>query len=689
MKKLAFLLLFLLIPFSADALEISLSSSSVALGDVIEVQVEGAQEDRFCYTLTMGNKEVFSGEEVACDKGIVHPRKEGNYTLTVKSGGEEATAGFTVAKNVQVNPQQAAVPETEGSIFTEGRIGTVFMQGDLCTVKVFAPGPWTAHTNDDFILLADTCGRNGDVLSFSVAPTEEDRQGTVFIRCGGDTLPLTVRQVAALQETAEEELSFSQERQFIYVQDQAFFVTELNGEEAEIAVSATGEWDAFSDDDFLSFTVTDEGLSLYADENDTPYARQGTVTLRCGNAWAYVFVNQPGVPMGPDVLEARLSMDTAILWQDGVLAEVVTDHDTRQLVVSANGGEEVFSAKMWAKETEEGLFFQVDVPVTKTGEQMILFTAENDQGSGKKQKAHVNVLPEPAAFGEYKAVFTKVGSRCDVMLLTTAATESVDLLDADKQVLATFSRQDADIAFAGEGAQKERYIQWTMTVPDGAEPAFAAIENVRVPVEKRTVLTPADITLYSQTDGWWRDKKYSVSDLETSGCAVFSLSHALQLLGYTGDEIAPERLAKTYAMALMKDGSGTMNSTLVGRAGNDFGFKTRYELYENPNTIRDKAAQGAVFTFSVVSGHIACVADVTEDGEKCLIIDSAPSATFERKKDEPVYYLGEDGQYHVANTPADIPGIQYCIETDSYGCAVYYLDMAYVARRGVRLIQPR
>ncbi|MBR6809827.1 MAG: BACON domain-containing protein, partial [Clostridia bacterium] len=495
MKKLAFLLLFLLIPFSADALEISLSSSSVALGDVIEVQVEGAQEDRFCYTLTMGNKEVFSGEEVACDKGIVHPRKEGNYTLTVKSGGEEATAGFTVAKNVHVNPQQAAVPEAGGSIFTEGRIGTVFMQGDMCTVKVFAPGPWTAHTNDDFILLADTCGRNGDVLSFSVAPTEEDRQGTVFIRCGGDTLPLTVRQVAALQETAEEELSFSQERQFIFVQDQAFFVTELNGEEAEIAVSATGEWDAFSDDDFialwdtcgrngdvlsfsvapteedrqgtvfircggdtlpltvrqvaalqetaeeelsfsqerqfiyvqdqaffvtelngeeaeiavsatgewdafseddfLSFTMTDEGLSLYADENDTPYARQGTVTLQCGNAWAYVFVNQPGVPMGPDVLEAQLSMDTAILWQDGIEAHVRASGNTKQLVVSADGVEEVYAAGEWAKETEEGLFFQVNVPVTKTGEQMILFTAENDQGSGKKQKAHVNVLPEP------------------------------------------------------------------------------------------------------------------------------------------------------------------------------------------------------------------------------------------------------------------------------------------------------
>lgn len=688
MKKLAVLLVFLLLPFSACALEISLSSSAVALGEPVLVQVEDAEESTFRYLLKKGNKEVFSGEETACPEGVLHPRQEGSYTLTVKSGKEEASVSFTVSQNTPVHAEGAKAPAAEDTMFVQGKTGTVFMQGDVRTLQVFAPGPWTARTNDDFIVLQDTCGRNGDALSFSVAPTEENRQGTVFIQCGGDTLPLTVRQMAKMQETAEEELSFSQERQFIFVEEKPFLVTELNGEEAQIAVSATGEWDAFSDDDFLSFTVTDEGLSLYADENDTPFARQGTVTLVCGNEQAYVFVTQPCVKAGPDVLEAQLSMDTAFLW-DGVQADVLTDRDTRQLVVSANGWEEIFSAEEWAKETEEGLFFQVDVPVTKTGEQMILFTAENDRGSGKKQTAHVNVLPEPAAFGAEKAVFTQVGSRRDVTLVTTAATETVELCDENRQVLASFTPQQADIAFAGEGAEKERFIRWTVKVPEGMEPAFAAIGNVRVPVEKRTVLTPQDISLYSQTDGWWRDKKYSVSELETSGCAVFSLSHALQLLGYTGEEIAPERLAKTYAMALMKDGSGTMNSTLVGRAGNDFGFKTRYELYENPQTIRDKAAQGAVFTFSVVSGHIACVADVTEDGKMCLIIDSAPSATFERKKDEPVYFIGEDGAFHVAASVAELPGIEYCIETNSYGCGVYYLEMDYVARRGVRLIQPR
>ena len=93
-----------------------------------------------------------------------------------------------------------------------------------------------------------------------------------------------------------------------------------------------------------------------------------------------------------------------------------------------------------------------------------------------------------------------------------------------------------------------------------------------------------------------------------------------------------------------------------------------------------------MFTFSVVNGHIACVADV--EGDKCLIIDSAPSATFERKGETPVYVQDENGGFVPVETPAEIGGVEYCMETGSYGSAVYYLDLSYVARRGVRLIQP-
>lgn len=687
MKKLMLMLAFFLLPFSADALEVHISPDAIALGDVVQVQVEGAEEDVLLCTLTNGRKEVFAGERAGFEQGVLHPREEGHYTLTVTCGGEEATASFTVARTLLSSGGETA--PAESGLFLEGRVGTVYAQGGLRTVKVLAPGPWTAETEDAFITLYDTCGRSGDALTFLVAPTGEARYGEITLRSGGDVWPLAIRQVAKLPDTVEEELSLTEESHTVLVEGQPFVIREMNGEEMDFAVTASGEWTAATDDAFLSFTQTDDGLSLYADENDTPYARQGSVVLLCGNAVASIYINQPPAPAGADVLSVSVEAENAVAWQDSVKARVLTSSDAQSLTLSMAGHEETFPADGWAKETEEGLVWQVEAPLRRPGKQMLLFAAESKTGSGKKQTAFLQVTEEEAAFETEEAVFTRVGSRCDLAFVTTACAEEVELTDENGRPMAAFARQDAAVQWAGTGAERERYIRWTLPLKADAAPAFVAMGEKRIPVRVRTLLTPSDIALHSQTDGWWRDKKYSISNLETSGCAVFSLSHALQLLGYTGPEIAPENLAKTYAVALMKDGSGTMNSSLVGRAGNDFGFKTRYELYENPVTIRKKAGEGAVFTFSVVNGHIACVAGVTEDGEKCLIIDSAPSATFERKGEEKVYYVGEDGLFYEAAAPGEIPGTVYCMETDSYGCAVYYMDMKYVARRGVRLIQPR
>lgn len=688
MKKLFFMLIVLLLPFSALALEAEVSSAVVALGDAVQVTVTGAEGNLCSYRLLLGNKEVFSGESVPCHQGILHPRQEGNYTLIVSCGEEEADVSFTVSQKVHLS--ETGVALTEGSISVEGKQSTVFMQGDMRTLTVFAPGPWTAQTHDDFITLFDTCGRSGDRLTFSVKETEENRQGVIFIKSGADTLPLDIRQVARLQETVEEELSLTEETSHIFVEGHPFLMMELNGEETDVIVSASGEWNAVSADDFLSFTQTDEGLSLYADENDTPYARQGSIALSCGNEQAHIYVLQPPMVQGARVESVQLNMEEATAWQDTLLARVETSLDAEKLVLSMDGLEETYPAQAYALKADDMLLWQVDIPIRSAGEKTLLFAAEDQDGnSDQKQLASLSVKQEKAALVPGTAVLTSVGSRHSLSFVTTASAKNAVVLDGQGQEMASFSASDGKIAFAGEGAEKERYTQWTLEIGKDMQPAFLQVGDSREQVQMRTVLTPRDIALYSQTDGWWRDKKYSISELETSGCAVFSLAHALQLLGYTGEEITPEKLAKTYAVALMKDGSGTMNSSLVGRAGDDFGFRTRYELYENKNTIRDKAAEGAVFTFSVVNGHIACVAGISEDGEKCLIIDSAPSATFERKGDEPVYFLGTDGQYHTAATPADIPGTAYCIETNSYGCAVYYMEMDYVARRGVRLIQPR
>ena len=104
--------------------------------------------------------------------------------------------------------------------------------------------------------------------------------------------------------------------------------------------------------------------------------------------------------------------------------------------------------------------------------------------------------------------------------------------------------------------------------------------------------------------------------------------------------------------------------------------------------MRGKRQDGAVFSFAVVNGHIAMIADVSADGSMVKVIDSAPSATWERIGEHRLY-IEKDGSFVPVEDLADIPGIRFYPETDAFGGAVYWLESDYAARRGVRLIQPR
>ena len=215
----------------------------------------------------------------------------------------------------------------------------------------------------------------------------------------------------------------------------------------------------------------------------------------------------------------------------------------------------------------------------------------------------------------------------------------------------------------------------------GAPRPFEAASPFPVPPEEENFI------LYSQCSGYWKDKKYRTSTLEHSGCAVFSLAHALQHLGYSGNDIRPEILAQTYAFALVS--GGTMNDLLVGHAGDDFGFKTRYELYKDLPTIRSRMDQGAVYSFGVVTGHIAMIIEKNDSGNMFRVVDSAPSATWERIKNASLYLQQPDGSFRAIQSLTEIPGIRYYIETESFGGATYWLEDQYIVKRGVRLIQPR
>jgi hypothetical protein len=131
-----------------------------------------------------------------------------------------------------------------------------------------------------------------------------------------------------------------------------------------------------------------------------------------------------------------------------------------------------------------------------------------------------------------------------------------------------------------------------------------------------------------------------------------------------------------------------LNSTLIGRAGKNFGFKTQQELIKSKNAILNKFGEGAVFSFAIVKGHIALAAAADEKEEMVLIYDSAPSVTLERLQRGKMYLRDENGSYQEIKDLSLVPESKYYFVTDSFNGMCYYMDLDYVAKRGVRLIQP-
>ena len=192
--------------------------------------------------------------------------------------------------------------------------------------------------------------------------------------------------------------------------------------------------------------------------------------------------------------------------------------------------------------------------------------------------------------------------------------------------------------------------------------------------------------VYSQKDGWWKKKSYGSSTLEIAGCGIFTLSHAVQRLGYSGEDVLPEAFGKTYDFCLVE--GGTANERLLTNAGKVYDFITQDELEESEEGIAACLRRGDYFNFSIVKGHIALADQLSDDGSKVHIVDSAPSATFERIKNGSIYLQEEDGSFREITSPSQLPGARYFFETRFYGGAEYWLDLSYCAKRGMRLIRP-
>ena len=292
-------------------------------------------------------------------------------------------------------------------------------------------------------------------------------------------------------------------------------------------------------------------------------------------------------------------------------------------------------------------------------------------------EVRITFTPENPKMGEYVDVTVtpdREGAKTVRYSLSTGS-GSVFKGEDDKHFTASFRPRE------------EATYTLSVTVVYGKKDEETA--SVTIPVSGKAPDQAGRDVLYSQKDGWWHNKVYSKThkrSVEKAGCAIFTLSHALQRMGFEGEELQPDKLATRYSRMYIAN-RGTDNERLLATAGEDFGFETHQDLIESPKELVTWFRRGCYFSFMIVNGHIALADGLSEDGTKVHIVDSAPGATYERIKNGVIYYMKEDGTFEEAATPEAIPGCRYFFETQEYGGLEYWLDISYCAKQGMRPIR--
>ncbi len=293
-------------------------------------------------------------------------------------------------------------------------------------------------------------------------------------------------------------------------------------------------------------------------------------------------------------------------------------------------------------------------------------------GSRALGEVSVTLSPETARKGDVVRVEVQAGENAESVTYELS-------VDGEK----VFSGKEDEHFSAAFRPRREGNYTLHVTVRRGKKETEEASASILIRGEAEVQAGPE--VIYSQKDGWWKDKAYSKNELQKAGCAIFTLSHALQRMGWTGEDVLPENLAVTYRSCYTQ--GGTANARLITRASEVYGYSTRSELLEDQKSISSALKDGDMFSFSIVIGHIALVSGLDESGTKVRVVDSAPGATFERIKKGSIYYL-QEGKFIEAASPEELPGAVYYLETATWGGMEYYMDLSYVARRGVRLIRP-
>ncbi|MBR4502666.1 MAG: BACON domain-containing protein [Clostridia bacterium] len=624
------------------------------------------------------------------------------YTFSVRSGSERiygrsgsdpafsyttnAVGAFTVTCTVTDSQNASASASAElrvedgpGISAESDDTGPFRLWGGVRRYTVHSPGIWTAETDADFLELSTNCGGDGTEMFVTVLPGREPRRGTITLHSGSSKCVITVTRLS--DDGIEKEVSLSSSIGDVSVDGESMAVWAGAHGEKEFAVLSDSDWVAVPSDGWIRTEYTENGLKVSVDDCSEP-ARAGHILIENDmGGTACLSVCQSADSAAPDVTAVSLSQTMGISYEDSITAFVRVDGEADQITVYRISGSEPVAASGASGLRSDGTW-TVTFPLEGTGEESYLFAASREGLSGRMMIAHVSAFSEQASFNDLFADAELDGELCTVTVQMTSSIASVLMLDENGREMGMISAEDADIDRYIDENNRGRFSQWTFTVPSDRVPAALRIGTQTLEVVKHVREYPN--LVFSQFDGTWDRVKYRHSNLQDSGCAVFTLASALRKLGFVSENASPAALADKYSYCLV-DG-GTLNSTLVGNAARDFGFRTRYDLYNDRESVEALFAKGAIFSFSIVKGHIALADAISEDGSMIHIVDSAMSATFSRLNNAQAYIRLSDGSFSAVSDPSQVPGALYYIETESWSGGEYWLEAPYVLRRGVRLL---
>ena len=634
----------------------------------------GAGSYVYTFSVMNGNTRILAEENT--EGTFTYPAwEEGQYNVECRvTDGQKAAASASSALSVTAQKQEISVlPDSSGPFR---------LYGGVRAFTVRSSGVWTVTCDSSLVSLSRDSGRNGDTLVATVLPgTDEPLRAVLTFTCGDSSCTEEIRRLTG--DGIEREVHFSPVDHQITIDGSILCVWENAENSREFPVISTSSWTGKASADWIHISTTADGnLTVAADDPDgTP--RAGYVYIFNEESGAYLSVFQAGSAPGPSIDQIILSED-----QDGdpagpVTAEVYTHEDADRILVYSTAGDEPIASASSADLISEHVWL-INIPSRQADS--LLFAAEKGGRIGPWKETrleHTVSVTDPAFASETAEAYFSDEDTLSITVRVTQSVRNIRLVNSKQVTTGNISISAASLVdrYINEN-NHGRYADWTFAVSAGSAPAYLQIGESQIGV---TISYPVEqLPKYNQFDGSWKKVSYRHSDLQTSGCAIFALANALARLGITGDGTDPAELADTYAFCLVE--GGTLNSTLIGNAAKKFGFRTRYDLYDDPDQVAGFFSQGAVFSFSVVKGHIALADGITSDGSMIHVTDSALGATFSRLEDAVIWVKTEDGSFVRASSPSQVPDAVYYIETNAWSGGEYYLPAEYALARGLRLI---